>query len=48
MISDTPLVGFASIGPMGTPGIKLHVSRRFHTPSLRRAGTILSYTGSTE
>jgi len=41
-ISDTPLVGFANIGPTGTPSVKLHVCGRFHTPPLRRAGTILS------
>lgn len=41
-ISDTPFVGFASIGPIGIPGVKLHVFERFHTPPLRRAGTSLS------
>jgi len=41
-ISETPFVGFASIGPTGTPKEKVHSFGRFHTPSVRRAGTILS------
>jgi len=41
-ISATPLVGFASMGPIGTPNVKLQVFGRFHTPTVRRAGTIMS------
>lgn len=35
------------MGPIGTPSVKLQVLGRFHTPPFKRAGTIMSYTGST-
>jgi hypothetical protein len=44
--SPIALVGLASIGLSGTPGVNLQVSRSLSMPASRIAGMTLSYVGS--
>ena len=44
--SPMALVGFASMGLSGTPGVSLHSSRSRSMPTLNSAGITTSYEGS--
>ena len=46
--SETPVVGLASMGPMGTPTVNLQVSDKLRMPCCTIALMIFSYDGSTE